>query len=323
MRCSLGRIFLATALFSGCRHVPVPVDPASRTGEEVCAAGQLFDTGTRVVLWSDPGGYDAYSLRCRFDPSRAGPIEAPNRLARFGVLRGNLAGDVRERVREQGWSVEDLGEVVSQIVIHFDACGTSRRCFEVLHDVRGLSCHFLLDLDGTIYQTLDLKERAWHAAQANERSIGIEIANVGAFADASPLAAWYVKDARGTRVVVPAGDRGALPPGFVPRPRRPEPVHGAIQGKNLVQYDFTEEQYEALGKLLAVLCAIFPRIELDAPRDDEGNVLDRAFASDDELNAFRGIIGHWHVTAEKVDPGPAFDWERVIGAARRDASPSE
>jgi len=37
------------------------------------------------------------------------------------------------------------------------------QCFKVLHDHRDLSVHFMLDLDGTIYQTLDLKERAWHA----------------------------------------------------------------------------------------------------------------------------------------------------------------
>ena len=41
----------------------------------------------------------------------------------------------------------------------------------------------MLDLDGTIYQTLDLKEGAWHATDANGRSIGIEIANIGAFTD--------------------------------------------------------------------------------------------------------------------------------------------
>jgi hypothetical protein len=53
--------------------------------------------------------------------------------------------------------------------------------FKVLHDVRGLSVHFMLDLDGTIYQTLDLKERAWHATTSNSRSVGIEMANIGAY----------------------------------------------------------------------------------------------------------------------------------------------
>ena len=34
----------------------------------------------------------------------------------------------------------------------------------------------MLDVDGTIYQTLDVKERAWHATTSNTRAVGIEIA---------------------------------------------------------------------------------------------------------------------------------------------------
>jgi len=44
--------------------------------------------------------------------------------------------------------------------MHYDVCGVSRQYFKVLHDYRGLSVHFMLDIDGTIYQTLDLNERA-------------------------------------------------------------------------------------------------------------------------------------------------------------------
>ena len=40
-----------------------------------------------------------------------------------------------------------------------DVEGYSKGTFRVLHDMRGLSVHFMLDLDGTIYQTLDLKVR--------------------------------------------------------------------------------------------------------------------------------------------------------------------
>ena len=98
-------------------------------------------------------------------------------------------------------------------MIHFDACGTSKKCFEVLHDERGLSVHFMLDLDGTIYQTLDLKEGAWHATKANGRSIGIEIANIGTFqdADSARVARWYARDDDGrTRITLP--DPAPSPP---------------------------------------------------------------------------------------------------------------
>ena len=78
-----------------------------------------------------------------------------------------------------------------QVVIHYDAVGSSERCFRALHDNRGLSSHFLLDLDGTIYQTLDLRERAFHAKDRNDSSVGIEIANIGAHSTPKLLQAWY------------------------------------------------------------------------------------------------------------------------------------
>jgi len=43
-----------------------------------------------------------------------------------------------------------LQEHVVQFVFHYDVCGFSQRCFDVLHDHRGLSVHFMLDVDGTI-----------------------------------------------------------------------------------------------------------------------------------------------------------------------------
>jgi N-acetyl-anhydromuramyl-L-alanine amidase AmpD len=30
------------------------------------------------------------------------------------------------------------------------------------------------------------------------------------------------------------------------------------------------------------------------------------------------LLGHWHVQKNKVDPGPAFDWDRVIEGAKRE-----
>ncbi len=312
---ALCRLVAVCSVFvAGCGSSPAPGEPLERLGDEIAVAGQLFHTETSVVLWNDPGGYDAYRAHRHFEPNVAGPSANAERVARFGSFRRGLPEEVAARVLERGWTVDDLGKVVSQVVIHFDACGTSKRCFEVLHDVRGLSCHFLLDLDGTIYQTLDLKERAWHAAQANDRSIGIEIANIGAYDTHEPLSAWYIRDGENTQIAIPAEHRGRLPDDVVLRPRRPGPVRGVVQGRSLVQYDFTEPQYRALERLLSALVRIFPRLRADVPRGDDGKILDRAFASDDELFAFEGIIAHYHVTTRKVDPGPAFDWERILDA---------
>jgi N-acetyl-anhydromuramyl-L-alanine amidase AmpD len=214
-----------------------------------------------------------------------------------------------------------LQSVVDQFVIHFDVSGTSRQCFKVLHDLRGLSVHFMLDLDGTIYQTLDLKERAWHATSSNSRSVGIEIANIGAYPtnNSKTLRDWYRPDADGkVRIVLPAqlGEAGIRTPGFVARPARTEPVIGRVQGQNLAQYDLTPEQYRALIRLTAALCTALPKIRCDYPKDSEGRLIP-AKLPNEKLETYQGILGHYHVQLNKVDPGPAFQWDTVIDGARR------
>ena len=172
---------------------------------------------------------------------------------------------------------------------------TSRQCFKILHDIRCLSVQFMLDLDGTIYQTLDAKERAWHATTSNTRSVGIEIANMGTFSpnNTNALADWYQRDADGRRrITVPPrfGASGIRTPGFVPRPARNEPVIGRVQGSRLAQYDLTREQYEALIKLTASLCRVFPKMRCDYPRDAKGRLVTEKL-SDEELEQ----IGRAHV----------------------------
>jgi N-acetyl-anhydromuramyl-L-alanine amidase AmpD len=231
-----------------------------------------------------------------------------------------LTSEEAERVRGGGWDLPLLQRVVDQFVIHFDVAGTSRECFKVLHDRRDLSVHFMLDLDGTLYQTLDLKERAWQATTSNSRSVGIEIANMGAYpADGkNPFAEWYAKEPNGqVRITIPAryGDGGILTKDFVGHPARPQPVEGMIQGKDLVQYDFTPQQYQALIKLTATLCKALPKITCDYPKDAAGHLI-RKKLPDAELKTYEGVLGHFHIQTDKVDPGPAFQWDYVIGHAR-------
>jgi N-acetyl-anhydromuramyl-L-alanine amidase AmpD len=317
-RAAVAAALTALGLWAACAATSAPGVPLRRRGDEIVACGQLFHTGTPVVLWNDPGGYDAYRVWARF--AGGTPVEPPavDEKARYGPSRGGLDPDLAARVARDGWQLADLQRIVRQLVVHYDAAGTSRQCFKVLHDTRGLSAHFLLDVDGTIYQTLDLKERAWHAAEANDASIGIEIAHIGAFPsrDDAALQNWYRLDPRGPFVSFPPwlGDPGVRTPGFVPRPARPELIEGQVHDQTLYQYDFTEQQYRALAKLTATLAAVFPLLELRVPRSASGDVLDRAMTPA-ELAEYQGLLGHWHVTARKVDPGPAFDWDRVLAEA--------
>jgi N-acetylmuramoyl-L-alanine amidase len=64
------------------------------------------------------------------------------------------------------------------------------------------------------------------------------------------------------------------------------------------------------------LCKVFPQIACDYPRDGDGRLVPKKLPVD-ELNNYRGVLGHFHVQLNKTDPGPAFDWDRVIGGARK------
>jgi N-acetylmuramoyl-L-alanine amidase len=343
-------LIFASILFlaCGCTSHRKPVQPVlsvaknpPRRGDEIVVCGKRYHTGAPVVLWTDPGGYDGYrpgrgsapvedagssdaahTYGIRFNPviappaafGESSPFPEPARPSEGGA---KLTRAEFERIRAGGWPLELLRQKVDQFVFHYDVSGTSRRCFRTLQDERGLSVHFMLDLDGTIYQTLDLQERAWHASDSNSRSIGIEIANVGAFRadDRAVLDATYQKDEQGrTRLVLPP-DAGLRTPAFVPRPARDEAVTGNVQSADYVMYDLTPEQYESLIKLTATVCRLLPRITPDYPRDDRGELITRVL-DDARWESFHGLLGHYHVQQNKQDPGPAFQWDKVTNGVR-------
>jgi len=317
-----------------------------RVGDEIMVCGQLFHTGAPVVLWTDPGGYDHSRVERRFgqveksgwaalQKEGKGPIDPARfgtRFFRFAEPQPAFLGESVltpaqiSQVRGGGWDLDLLRTKVDQFVLHYDVCGVSKQCFRILHDVRGLSVHFMLDIDGTIYQTCDLKERTYHATSSNDRSIGIEIANMGAYAEGEkePFAQWYATDENGRiRITIPEnlGDGGVRTKNFVGRPATPGIVVGEVQGKVRRQYDLTPEQYASLAKLTASLCMIFPKMTCDYPRDEEGRVVTSKLP-DDRLRTFTGILGHYHIQSDKSDPGPALQWEWLINEARRKMSES-
>ncbi len=304
---------------------PKPGEKLGRRGDEIVVCGELFHTTAPVVLWIDPGGYDAYRVERKFAPpdqagweeSHKAGLESP---VRFGLRKHNVPADVLKSVHEKGWTLPQLQQVVDQFVLHYDVCGISRKCFQVLHDERGLSVQFMLDVDGTIYQTMDLKEAAWHATKANSRSVGIEIANMGAYREGrpNPLSKWYAKGPDGrTRITIPGGVEQARlhNPKASLRPSKDEPVVGVVQGGKLEQYDLTPEQYDSLIKLTATLSQVFPKIKLQAPRDASGQLVNHTLTAE-EYNKYQGVLGHFHVQDNKTDPGPAMQWDKLINGAK-------
>ncbi|MEL6903900.1 MAG: N-acetylmuramoyl-L-alanine amidase [Planctomycetota bacterium] len=316
-------LLLAAAAAAACAAPPAiaPEVVAEAPGTSIVACGRRIDIGAPVVLWSDDEGYSAYDPDYRFGTP---PVVGPN-TPRFGDLRYKPGRTARDtglvEVEPEIGTFEQLERALDLFVLHYDVCLTSQSCFKVLHDRRGLSVHFMLDVDGTLYQTMDLRDTAWHARQANPRSVGVEIANIGAYplndeGDAK-LARYYEKDADGARIDFPrpTAELGVRTPGYVARPARRGVQMGRIHGTPYQQYDFTAEQYATLVKLTSALCRTFPNLRPDCPRDANGAVLLTNMDPETEA-AFHGIVGHFHVGGHKQDPGPAFDWELFLTRVR-------
>jgi N-acetylmuramoyl-L-alanine amidase len=300
-----------------------PGDRAHRQGDEIVVCGQLFHTGTLVVLWTDPGGYDG-SRHTGGEIGRPATRPVPGQSFKPEIVRGPRA------------MLNDLRQEIDQFVLHYDAEGISKQCYTVL-ERRRLSVQFMLDLDGTVYQCLDLREDAYHATIANSRSIGVEIANIGAWEGPQTLRQkeWYTRDANGTRLTIPSRFAGALHnANFVGHPARPNPIGAMVQGRTRLQYDYTPEQYDALAHLSATLCTVFPKIQPDYPRTPAGPHAAYPFAEPDQpgqlinhvlprdqYEFYQGLLGHYHVQLDKDDPGPALQWDLLITTTKKLMTP--
>src|ERR1043165_1098993 len=94
---SIARLLACGALvFLGACAQHRPGRELEREGDEIMVCGRLFHTGAPVVLWTDPGGYDAYRIERRFVPwDKAGweataadkALKSPER---FGLRYGNV-----------------------------------------------------------------------------------------------------------------------------------------------------------------------------------------------------------------------------------------
>jgi hypothetical protein len=196
---------------------------------------------------------------------------------------------VASHVAHQGNTQPDL------FVVHWDGCLNSRQCFDVL-EARGLSATFLLDEDGTVFQTINMaRQYAWHASEVNRRSWGVEIANP-------------VLPARNARCATP-------------RPLTTMKVRGdthPILG-------FYPVQLEVLARLIDWACNFgdIPR-QLPCYQGQLGKLPPehepwQRVASGHipgpgdkrNVHGFKGIIGHYHQSPTKCDPGMDV-WEYLL-----------
>jgi len=163
-------------------------------------------------------------------------------------------------------------------VNHWDVCLSTESMAKVISK-RGISIHFGIDNDGTIYQLLDTQHAAWQAGgrRWNHDSIGVEIAN----AYYPKYQSWYERNGFGPRPVNPKGSISC---------------HGRSLEEHLGFYDV---QLEAL-KALWVAIHKGVGIPLDCPTDSSGKLI-TGVDKDCEASRFKGFINHYNLTRRKID----------------------
>lgn len=173
----------------------------------------------------------------------------------------------------------------SFFVTHWDVCLNSTSCFNVLGQ-RGISVHFGIDNDGTIFQWVDMQDAAWHAGgkEWNHNSLGVEISNAYDLKHQD----WYVKKGFGKRPVVTDAK-----------------CHGNKLAPFTGFYPVQEDALAALWEAVSFACGI--PLELPKTKD----AVDPAC----ENNTFKGFCNHYHLTARKIDCA-GLDNEKIISKAK-------
>ena len=158
----------------------------------------------------------------------------------------------------------------NMFVCHWDVCLNSKSCHKVLAN-RGLSVHFLIDNDGTIYQTLDMNHVAYHAGSRkwNDASIGVEISN----AYYPKYQNWYKRHGFGERPLMTDVE-----------------VHGGTLDPFLGFYP------EQLAALKALIKAVHEAtgIKLETPTTT-------TTSRPAVLAKYNGVVNHLHLTKKKID----------------------
>ena len=181
---------------------------------------------------------------------------------------------------------------IRYFVNHWDVCLSAASCARVL-DKRGISVHFLIDNDGTIYQTLDMQHAAFHAgsSRTNRASVGVEISN-----------AYY-----------PKYQETYVKRGFGERPI----VDGAwVHGSKLKPFlDFYPAQIEALKALWKAVHGA-TEIPYETPLGQFGKTSTK-YEQDVPYGKFSGFVSHYHISKKKIDCA-GLDIEALLGDVKNE-----
>ena len=255
-----------------------------RPSGNLIIGGQTFHTDAPIINWREGPGWDAtreYCMSTQQDSHPNCPGGVPYGKLPLGPYTKRFS--FRPRLRQHGMTppYEAVKASIRQFVIHHDGCTSADMCFSVLQNERGLSVHFLLDNDGTIYQTIDLGLMAYHASEWNIDSIGVEMCN--------------------------KGDAKTYPGLYQTGPFKRDLKTCKINGHAILAYDYTKAQYDAFDLLCRALQRLLPNLPAEFPQSTPGKQHWGTIPKDVSTR-FAGYIGHYHLWDQKWDPGP-FEFE--------------
>lgn len=166
--------------------------------------------------------------------------------------------------------------IPTMFVNHWDVALSAESCANILNK-RGISVHFCLDNDGTIYQMLDTQHGAWHCSKGagNRTSIGIEISN-GYY---EKYQGWYVKNGFGERPVVSGGL-----------------VHGKVLKPFTGFYPRQIEALKALWKAIHMGLGVPLVCPMESP-----TIANTTVHKECVDGSFRGFCNHYNFVKGKID----------------------
>lgn len=190
-----------------------------------------------------------------------------------------------------------------QIVLHFTAGSTARGAFDSwVRDSRTVATAFIVDLNGTIYETFD--PRYWAFA------LGVK----GGLARPSEQAAIQIEIVGWGPLKRVGGALYSWPKNWGNRycgvEETSKYVRKPFRGIDYFS-DYPSVQFEAVAALCRYLCQRF-EIPADIPPADFRGVCNVSRA-----NLFRGVVAHENYRQDKWDVGPAWDWARFEQLIRR------
>lgn len=165
--------------------------------------------------------------------------------------------------------------LIDLFVLHWTAGeGGGPECFSVL-DQRELGVEFCIDIQGVIWQFADpVLVDTFDAGYVNPRSIGVEITNYGFRND----------------------------PSEVPSRGKQRPLYQtSIRNKRRTLARFWPEQLVSAIALVDAVTGALPSIPRNLPGMD--GQLFTGTATRGQIAHYAGVIGHFHLSDEKSDPG--------------------